>query len=116
EFPSFERVADAGEIFPTGASRPNMEHGKSSLGCQGDLQSVCESDLARLGKVRRMKNGSDSDSFKQVALTHKSRLPVLIVVGQSDDIHALPLISPRARDFLCRRSFATGYQSHCSCS
>jgi hypothetical protein len=47
-----------------------MEHCKFGPDHQCDLQGVREGDFAGLRKVRRMKNGFQSDCVKQVGLTH----------------------------------------------
>src|SRR6266480_3842775 len=81
EFPSLERVADAGEVLPLNTgTRLDMEHRKFGPGYQCDLQGVHEGDFAGLGKIRRMKNGFYFDCLKRLGLTHN---PVffLLVAG-----------------------------------
>jgi hypothetical protein len=47
-----------------------MKHCQFGLGHQSDLQGVRKGNFARLGKIRRMKNGLYLDFFNQVRVTH----------------------------------------------
>ena len=90
EFPSLERVADAGEVLPLNTgTRLDMEHRKFGLGDQRDLQGVHEGDFAGLGKIRGMKNGFYFDCLKRVGLTHNPMF-FLLVAGSDATGFCLP--------------------------
>src|SRR6516164_3145208 len=63
EPPSFERVADAGEVLPLCTTTSlDMEHYEFGSSHECDLQGMREGDCAGFGKIRRMKNGFQFDS------------------------------------------------------